>query len=503
VGALSILVTGAVRLPSPPSIAVRILDVIKSEDFSFNDLAGIIQSDPALASRIMRLANSGLYAMPKGVSSIEKAIAVLGANAVKNIALSFVLSRVFQGPRGERFDFDVLWRRSTTAAVAGELLSAEIGFKSEDTFIATLLQDVGIAVMFLCRSDDYLSVLDEKVVTGLPITTVERRVFGFDHQEVGAELLKMWDLPENVYQAIRHHHDPSHAPRELKTLCDVVRTSDRLSAVYYGTGTARNVSGVKELLARTFGLSEARSATLIDAVAVKSVELLRQFDFDPGQLRPFSQILQDANEELSRLNLSFEVLVMEHKEAKQKAEQLARELQRANEKLRSYAFHDSLTGLYNFRYFQEAMAKELARAERHKHPVALLLFDVDDFKTINDSHGHQAGDFVLKSIGERLVLKTRSSDVVARYGGDEFVMILPETEIAGARIKAERCREAIETLEIKVDDLVIRTTLSVGVAVYDSHHAGPKDTLIDRADRGLYRSKRDGRNRVTVWSPEA
>src|SRR5262245_5980212 len=174
------------KLPSAPAIAVRILELVKRDDFTFGELSAILQSDPALAGRIMKLANSGLYSLPRKITSIDKAVSVLGVNALKNIALSFVLNKQFQGPRRERFDYDWFWRRSITAAVAGELIATTIGYRSDETFITTLLQDIGILVMFGCRPDDYLSVLDEKAVTGLPVNIVEKQVFGFDHQEIGA-----------------------------------------------------------------------------------------------------------------------------------------------------------------------------------------------------------------------------------------------------------------------------------------------------------------------------
>src|SRR5262249_40427618 len=103
------------KLPSAPAIAVRILEVVKCDDFTFDELAAIIQSDPPLAGRIMKLANSGLYSFPRKITSIDKAVSVLGVNALKNIALSFVLNKQFQGPRRERFDYDWFWRRSITA----------------------------------------------------------------------------------------------------------------------------------------------------------------------------------------------------------------------------------------------------------------------------------------------------------------------------------------------------------------------------------------------------
>jgi len=488
------------KLPSAPAIAVRILELVKRDDLTFGELGSIIQADPALAGRIMKLANSGLYSLPRKVTSIDKAVSILGLNALKNLALSFVLNKQFQGPKRERFDYDWFWRRSITAAVAGELIAAAIGYRSDETFIATLLQDIGIPVMFSCRPDDYLSVLDEKAVTGLPVTIVEKQVFGFEHQEVGAELLKSWQLPESIYLPIRYHHEPSLAPKGTEMLCKIVNASDRLAAVYYGSGSAKNVQGAKELLSQTFRMNPAKSAALIDEVAEKSVEVLCQFDLEPGRLKPFSQILQEANDELSRLNLSYEMLVIENREAKHRAERLALELKRANEKLRHYAFRDSLTGLFNYRYFQEAMIRELARAERYKHSVSLVMFDIDRFKHINDTYGHQVGDVVLKTVSQYVGRQIRSSDIFARYGGEEFAIILPETSASGAEVKAERCRELVEGLQIKVGNHTIRVTISIGVATYEPEHPTQRTQLIDAADRAMYRSKSDGRNRVTVFT---
>jgi len=489
-----------VRLPSPPAIAVRILEAVRDDGFSFTRLGSIIQSDPALASRILRLANSQLYSPARKVGTVEMAVAVLGVNALKNIALSFTLSEVFQGPRGERFDFDRLWRRSITAAVAAQLISDEVGFKSDEIFITSLLQDIGVGVMFLSARDQYLAVLDEKVVSGLPVCVVERQIFGFDHQEAGAELLNMWGLPETVYEPIRHHHDIEQAPAQYRTLCSVLHASDRLSAVYHGSGTVKNVRTSKELLSRLFGMDEQQGSAIIDNVAEKSVELISHFSIDPGKLKPFSEILQDANDELSRLNVSYEMLVIEHKEAKQKAEWLAWELRGANEKLREAVFRDGLTGLYNHRFFQEVLARELGRADRYQRPLALLMLDIDRFKTVNDQHGHQIGDIVMKAIGQEILRSSRDPDVVARYGGEEFGIILPETNLKAAVMKGEACRQAIEALEIKIGGISIRVTVSVGVAAYDVQQPYTKDQLIDAADRALYRSKHEGRNRVTVWS---
>ena len=485
-------------MPSPPAIAVRILEAVRQDKSSFRELANIIQSDLALSSRILRLSNSAMYSPPKKIGNIETAVAVLGENVLKNIALSFIITQTFERQKGERFDITRLWRRSITAAVAGQLLSTSIGFKSDDVFITTLLQDIGIGTMYFCRKNDYLAVLDEKAVTGSPTTTIERQIFDFDHQEVGATLLKMWGLPESVYVPIRYHHDVENSPLEVRQLCEVIRTSDRLAAVYCGTSSVRNVRRAKEMLSRAFELNEERALDLIDAVAQKSGEVLSQFSIESQRTPSYSQILEKANEELSRLNVSCQGLLIEFKETQQKAELLASELKAANEKLRTAAFRDELTGLYNHRYFQESLTNELASVERYKHPTSLVMFDVDNFKTINDTHGHRRGDIVLRAIGQYLQRTTRACDVAARYGGDEFVILLRETSVEGARVRAELICSDLRDIAIDVDGFKIGITVSVGIA---GHQAGPrvsKDTLIDLADKAMYLSKKAGRNRVSV-----
>jgi len=492
-----------VRLPSPPAIAVRILEVVRREDFSFMELAQVIQTDPALTGRILRVANSSFYSLSRNVTTIEIAVALMGVNAVKNMALSFILTQAFPRPHGERFELDRLWRRSITAAVAAQLITKATGFKSDETFIASLLQDIGIAALFSLRKDQYLEVLDEKVITGLPVTEVERRVFGFDHQEVGAELLKLWGLPESVHLPIRYHHSVDSAPDAIRPLCRLLRASDRLSAIYHGAASVKNFLMSKEILTKQFKVDDDRAGALIDAVAERSGELMAQFNYDETKIQPFSEILQHANDELSRMNRSYDMLLLEYKESMRRAERLASELKIANEKLRHAAFHDNLTGTYNRQYFQEALEREMQRSQRYRHSLSVIMFDIDSFKVINDTYGHHTGDAVIRAIGQMVLQNTRRSDVVVRYGGEEFAILLPETGLASAVAKAESCRAIVAATDVEADGHVIRVTISVGVAMFAPTQRLSPDDFIRGADQALYLSKRNGRNQTTVWDWEA
>jgi len=493
------VINSDLRLPSPPAIAVRILNAVKKDDASFSELAGIISSDPALSARVLSVANSSFYALPFKVDSVEKAVSVLGVDVLKNIALSFVIVRGMKGTGGNGFDFDFFWKRSITAAVAAELVASMVKQRSDDTFVTALLQDIGVVVMSLCMANDYGRVMDEKRVSGDPIQVVERRMLGFDHQELGAEILRKWGIPSSVYLPVGCHHSPASADEGYRGQSEILMLSDKISSVYHGTRSAEKFQEIKDILAERFGAAGDDVDALIDVVAEKSSEIMSSFEIDPGEMKPFSQILQEANEELGRLNMSYEHLVMELKQAKEKAERYAGELREANERLRRLAFRDGLTGLYNHRYFQELMDRELSRAARYGRPFSLILFDIDHFKRVNDTYGHLRGDIVLRAVSATVMRLTRESDIAARYGGEEFAVILPETDLKGGAVLAERLRREIERMVIPAEGEAIRVTISLGVATYEPGMTPKeKSDIIDAADRALYNSKRTGRNRVSI-----
>ena len=167
------------------------------------------------------------------------------------------------------------------------------------------------------------------------------------------------------------------------------------------------------------------------------------------------------------------------------------------EQARRLAMSDPLTGLLNRRAFLESMRRWVAHHERYAHPVSLLLLDVDHFKQVNDTYGHEAGDAVLRAIADVLPTVTRLSDVVARWGGEEFVIGLPQTSAVGARVAAERVRRAIAGISLAAPaGQTLTVTASVGVACLSARET--LDALVSRSDAAMYLAKSAGRNRVEV-----
>ena len=178
---------------------------------------------------------------------------------------------------------------------------------------------------------------------------------------------------------------------------------------------------------------------------------------------------------------------------------LQAELVAAREALRVQAMHDSLTGLLNRGSVLDCLTQELSRCSRECGPVAVIMTDLDHFKKINDTRGHQAGDEVLRESGQRMQSAIRAYDSVGRYGGEEFLIVLPGCDGDGAMSQAERIREAISGEAFHYNGQAFHATCSLGVAWRDSASLGDSSSLIREADLALYRAKAAGRNRVEAF----
>ncbi len=174
------------------------------------------------------------------------------------------------------------------------------------------------------------------------------------------------------------------------------------------------------------------------------------------------------------------------------------EIEKLQAALQEQAVRDALTGCFNRRYFDETLERELSRARREGYPLALLMLDLDHFKQINDTYGHQAGDEALKMLVETLKQDVRQEDVFCRYGGEEFVVLMPRMPLAIAADRAERWRQMIADICFKFGNFDLRFTASIGVASYPDHGKVP-DELTQFADLALYIAKHEGRNRVVVY----
>jgi len=249
----------------------------------------------------------------------------------------------------------------------------------------------------------------------------------------------------------------------------------------------RNMSVQTEVIVMT---SHASFATAVEALRLGAYDYL---------MKPFEDL--EAVLALVKRTIDKIRLVIENRNLIENLKRKNEELERLNQSIRELAVRDGLTGLYNYRYLQEALRAEVGRSERHGSPLCLLMIDVDHFKQYNDHNGHLDGDEVLKTISRILAERARKSDIAARYGGEEFCVVLPETRSDFAVKVAEDVRQLIETYPFLNRDKqpLGKVTISIGIAAFPADGDSPR-ALIDRADQALYRAKTDGRNRVRLSS---
>jgi two-component system cell cycle response regulator len=179
------------------------------------------------------------------------------------------------------------------------------------------------------------------------------------------------------------------------------------------------------------------------------------------------------------------------------------QLRDANKRLEALADCDGLTGLFNRRYFDALLVRELQRTARYKTPMGVALFDIDHFKAINDNFGHSMGDEVLRNVGTVVNSSVRITDSAARYGGEEFGIVFTQTVAQGVSEVTERLRVRLAEFSHVYQGHTVQCTASFGVSVCDGKAVMPSAReLVDRADRALYRAKHTGRNRMVQWTPE-
>ncbi|MBI3399345.1 MAG: diguanylate cyclase [Deltaproteobacteria bacterium] len=201
-------------------------------------------------------------------------------------------------------------------------------------------------------------------------------------------------------------------------------------------------------------------------------------------IKPF-----DSSELVARINVFLKI------------QELQNELKEKNMLLEKLSVTDELTGLYNRRYFYDYISMHVALAKRHDYHIGCLLIDIDRFKSINDTYGHDVGDKVLKGIAEIMAKKMREGEVLARFGGEEFIICLCRADNDGAIRAAERMRMAVEDANLSDDNTPpLKITISVGIAIYPQQGLENSDDIIKAADEALYHAKRTGRNKVMVYS---
>ena len=395
------------NLPSLPGIVLRILEAVRDEKTNLNDLGQILSLDPPLSGKILGLINSAFYALPVKITSVSHAVNLLGLNTVKKVALSFSLLHLVKPEAKDEFNYADFWRNSVMAAVVCRFLSKEVlPALAEDSFTLGLLHEIGRLGLNQSMPKQYNLVLQERRDRLCEYYEAEKQILGFTHMELSGVLIRQWGLPDFFCESVENHH----LPEALETLADPAGVLGKVlflanQVVEYFSGPRKNLPlGIlKNYLAKWGFAQQIQADDLIVEAHRQTKEISELFEIQLEEESEYLELIEQARLELIQIS-----------------DLLLREMlgqQKRLESLRDEAMRDSLTGLYNYKSFHFFLNQEYYRAKRYRHPLTLVMADIDYFKSVNDNFGHLAGDKMLQLISQRLHDSLRKSDILARHGG--------------------------------------------------------------------------------------
>lgn len=470
------------RLPTLPRIAMEVVDMCRDDDATVNDLAKLISQDPALVMKLLQTVNTSGFGLGRSVGTVEEATKMLGLKAIQTLALAFCLANSMTDQCGDAFDMEVYWRRCVYSASASQEVARKTKcIDPQEAFVLGLLQDIGVLAMAMTIGRPYLQITKVAGKNHSALDRFERSNLAVSHAVVGAMLAQRWKLGPTLVNAIRYHQEPDTAPEEYKAVawcaCLGSLAADLLLPDQFAMSTSARWF---EQAHKSFGVRQYTGNQILEDAEAHGRTIAGSFNLAPRAKRDMHQILSDANQRLAELAIAHQLS--------------AEKLQVESEQLRRRADRDALTGLANRQMFDRVLDEQLALLQ----PVALVLIDLDRFKSVNDTHGHLAGDAVLRCQGQLMEDLTPTGCLAARYGGEEFALILPATNLKEATQLAEGIRAARIGRPVDIGSSSLDVTLSAGIAIRMPGDPSTPQELIHRADQALYAAKTAGRNRVKI-----
>jgi diguanylate cyclase (GGDEF)-like protein len=479
-----------VNFPTPPGIAAHIIEIAKDPNLDMSTVAQAVSLDPALSSKILRIANSPLYAQRRKSENLRQALVVLGLNATLTLALSFSLLRALRSGKPNGIDYPFYWRRALISAISARTLGEAMHQPFvEELFLAALLQDVGILALDSADPDLYRGA-EHLQRDHLALAQYEVKRICLDHAQVGAWLMQSWNLPQRLNQAIANSHqmDLRNSLDSAECFNRCVALSGSVADLFILPSAMHCVAQTAQGVERGLGLNRQQFGAVIGTVGALIPEAAAIYETDLHCAQDTDSILEQARDVLMIRNLHA------LRDVNTRTRNARHEARNAAE---SEDTRDALTGAYNRLFVDESLWREFDSASRHGWPLSIAYVDLDNFKKINDTFGQQAGDRILQTTARILRDNSRESDVIARYGREEFALILPATDAETVRQICERIVVAFQTARHDIGSSSIMVTVSIGCATHSpADPFGTVAELVRAADQALYTAKLQGRNRT-------
>jgi diguanylate cyclase (GGDEF)-like protein len=461
-------------LPSPPRVASEILELANDPELSLVQVAGVLSKDPALAAKILRIANSPIYARRRKSDSLRQALLVLGLNATLTLALGFSLVMSLRRDRPHALDYKGFWRRALLAATASSALAEVLGRRDgEELSLAALLQDIGMLALDKIEPELYRSA--PAVANHAALIAHERASLGTDHAEVGVWLIERWRFGERLLTAVGVSHHPEELPADSPHLdfARHVALSGELADIWFAEALAPSMNALSERAESLLGVELTQLATVLAVVRNQLPESEALYEIDLVAAAQAERILEHASE----------LVLVRNLDVVQEAGRL-----RHRERVIAHGDDDSRvdaeTGFYNREYLEQYLEREVEAARKQHWPVSVVCIHVDAMNAQ-----------LLKSASELLRAQTRESDLLARIGEQEFAIVLTGSSHDVANTVSERLITAFRDAALNAGEgnVYLGMPIAVGVESLDEQrNLSTAANLLRGAARAMYAANREG-----------
>ena len=475
-------------LPTLPSVAINVLKIARAEHPSVNEYAHEIERDPALAIRIITLANSAFFSRSyTKVYACQEATTRLGLDTTFAAVMSFSLLQ----NRGIDVHSQRVWMRSIIASLAARHLAV---YLCPDVvgpvFTAALLQDIGIMALRATYPKESNNLYSEIALSHRQLSESEQQLFGCDHSQVGAWLAAKWGIPTPLAQRICDSHSEYDITAPDK-LC--VQLSGPIADALLSSHPAQSLVAIVREFETYQDAQKLSLRHLLENIQEQLPALADMLQITAPPLQSNESLLAEAQQLLFQQTLQLKARL-----DTQQAE-LASLRQRQDE-LEERSRIDMLTGLANRSWLQEQMHERFELCQQHSRTMSVVFIDLDHFKKLNDQYGHQTGDHVLQNFGKTLQSLIRDGDLAGRWGGEEFLVVLPDEDAQAALLFAKRIAQRLAKTPLARDDQSpIHVSVSIGIACLSDGGFGSAEELIDAADKSMYFIKHTGRAGISVY----
>ncbi|MDO6460202.1 GGDEF domain-containing protein [Granulosicoccaceae sp. 1_MG-2023] len=480
-------------MPSPPAVAARIIELSASSASTLGDVADAVSIDPALSAKLLRMANSPLYARQRKVENLRQAILLFGIEGTLNIALSFSLKNS-SGRRGNGLDYNEYWKRSLASALLCQEFGRRYAEVSKDSlFLIGLLQDIGVIALDKASPEIYRD-MHGKELSHRALCQRELEYLGEDHAMVGAWLLNEWNLPQAIIDPIAKSHQSMDQAdqRNLSSISRCVAAASILADIFVAGEIDRCLNYAVKTISGFLSTSNDEFHEIIDTVTANFTDMASMFDIELYDSTLADEIMAQAKEILIMRNLSHD------------APGKDKQATDSNPAVPGTADRDPATGLANRTFFKKLLAQEFENSRKYEWPLGVILLSPREFSQLNANYGTGTTDAMLRHIAALLEQTMRDTDTCSRFCSEEFAVLLPGIDKHGMEIACQRLLSKFsETPLILPNGKQITQDICVGAAVcYGESYYNKPEQLLSNVEEALYEARRNDGNRYCLFSRE-